>query len=182
MIKLEINESTFQRLQRWAIPLVDSPESVVIRVLDAAERDLARRKAAAIPPESASENPVEGASGPFSPSVSRRERTLHALLRKGIVTSGSRLVLMAERIPGMAKVDPADIRFRCKIGPQPTARRNIIWDKDGRLYSLSALTELLRDQEGVPLSLGALNGYWYWAVDYDTSNALWDLAEAAGRN
>ena len=97
---------------------------------------------------------------PRRPTRRRGERTIHILVREGIVEAGTRLVLHAPHVLAGATIDdPADPKFHARVADNPTSRANIIWDIDGLLYSLSALSEKLRDDHGVPLAAGALAGY-----------------------
>lgn len=47
----------------------------------------------------------------------------------------------------------------------------------GEEVALSPLTVRLRDQYGVAVNKGAVNGFKYWCLATDTSRTLWDLAE-----
>lgn len=174
MPTLNVSETVFQRIQRFAVPLVDTHDSVLMRILDAAERYAGGRPVAVSQPA-----PSKAPAGSIAPRpAGRRERTNHILLRKGLFEPGTRLVLILDRVPGVETPAPDDPRFRCRVSNQPTSRHNVIWDHDGKAYSLSALTELLRDREGVPLSSGALNGYALWGLESTPGQSLWELANS----
>ena len=79
----------------------------------------------------------------------RRERTIHILVREGVVAPGTRIVFHAGYLIAGATVDLADKKFHARISDEPTARDNVVWDFDGERYSLSALSVKLRDEHGV---------------------------------
>jgi hypothetical protein len=43
-MKIEISSQTFKRLQRYAVPLKDTPEEVIMRLLDACEKSSGGKK------------------------------------------------------------------------------------------------------------------------------------------
>ena len=105
----------------------------------------------------------------------RGERTIQVLVRNGQVTTGTELVLMPKRLQHPYTPEDSTL-LRAKVGEAPTAQANVIWEFDGAPYSLSHLSEILRDMHDVPLAGGGLNGYWYWARADDPSLSLWELS------
>lgn len=170
MPNYEISEPTVARLLKWGTPLKDDMETVLHRVLEAAEahrREQSAGGAQAAPWSNEQSQPRQG----------KRERTLHVLMREGLMAPGTELVLASTALPHSTGLDRADSKFQCKIGPVPRARENVIWKHDGRAYALSALTEKLRDEYGVPFNGGALNGYMWWSLASSPGKSLWDQAE-----
>ena len=178
MPMLEVSDSVFQRIQRWAVPLVDTMDSALTRILDAADGNQART--VTLPPAVSGPLPPTRLIGAQVPNT-KRARTLHVLLRKGLLAPGTKLVIVPDRFSGHQLPDMSDPRFHCRIGPTPRTRQNVVWDFDGRAYSLSTLTEKLREEHATGFSQGALNGYWHWALESQPDKSLWDLAEEVGR-
>jgi len=111
-------------------------------------------------------------------SFGRRERTQTILDRLGLWRADVPLVFDRRRLPSDYAYDEDDPRFLAHVGPEPGVRRNVIWRSDGEAYSLSALTEMMRDDLEVPLARGALNGYYHWCLADHPDTSLWELAEA----
>lgn len=109
----------------------------------------------------------------------RAERTIHTLVKNGQVQPGTVIVLMSKRFQHLYEPESPSL-FRAKIGDVPTAQANVIWEHDGASYSLSHLTEVIRDNHGAPLAGGGLNGYWYWAREDDPSVSLVELSRQPG--
>ncbi len=177
MVRLEVTEPIFQRIQGWAVPLVDSTDSTLTKILDAADYQRG------LPPTPTQVGPRSGPSGSTLVSrSSKRARTSHVLLRGGVLQSGTRLRFVWSQMRARPDYEPSDPRFEARVGAQPGARANIIWNFDGRAYSLSALTEKLRDDEGIDIARGALNGYDFWALEANPMTSLWTIAEELGRS
>lgn len=171
MREVKLEDDVVAGLQRHATPLVDDFNSVIRKLLREVEsygigRDL---------------SPVQVATAPTRQSA-KRERTMHVLLRAGILKSGTRLVLSERQVQGSLPVPISDKKLHCAIGANPRARQNVVWESDGLSYSLSALTEKLRDEYQIPLVGGALNGNLFWCLESNPGKTLWDLAEECGRN
>ena len=165
---LRVSDETFERLKAFAEPLEDTADDALRRVLDLAERRVTEPKGS------------KGAKGaglpPPTAKGGRRERTAHVLERCGVLVPGAELVLMLDRLPPMTGADPDDL-FRAIVSERPRARQNVIWSFDERRYSLSTLSEQLREEYSVPLPEGGLNGYLHWALASDRSRSLWEIAE-----
>ena len=168
---LRVSDDTFNRLKAFAEPLEDTVDDALRKVLDLAETaaPLANEPDVATAVRTSA---VAEASG-------RRERTAHVLERAGILVPGTELVLLIERLPRMTKhaVDPADLKFRAVVGDRPRARKNVIWRENGERYSVSTLSEHLREEHCVSLPEGGLNGYLHWGLASDRSRSLWEIAE-----
>ncbi len=103
-------------------------------------------------------------------------------LRTGILAPGTRLVLDERQVSGPSPISLTDRKLRCSVGSAPRARENVVWEEDEKSYSLSGLTMKLRDECGVPLTGGALNGNLFWCLESSPGKSLWDLAEENGRS
>lgn len=169
---LRVSDGTFTRLKAFAEPLEDTADDALRKVLDLAEKHEA---VAAAPTRPVAEpTPVTVARG-------RRERTAHVLERAGILVPGTELVLLVDRLPVAIQggVGAADPKFQAVVGDRPRARKNVVWEFDDAQYSLSTLSEHLRESYGVPLPEGGLNGYLHWGLEEDPSRSLWEIAEDA---
>lgn len=98
----------------------------------------------------------------------RSERTLHVLLRNGLVARSTEIILIHS--------ENDDDLYHARFATNPRVRDNVVWAHDGNAYSLSRLTEMLRDEWEVNLPGGALNGYAFWALASNPTQSLWDLA------
>ena len=164
--ELRVSEATYEWLKGFAEPFEDTPEDALRKVLALAEQ----QRQAIGGDSSHMRPPVE------EPAVAtgggRRERTAHVLERLGVFDEGTELVLLDR----LGNLDPSDHRFRAVVD-RPRARQNVRWRHDERLYSISALTERIRDEHGVALPKGGLNGYQYWGLADDNSRSLWEITE-----
>ena len=160
---VQLSEATYARLKSFAEPFEDTPEDALRKVLALAEQ---QRQASGGEP---SPVPVVARAN------GRRGRTTHVLEHNGVFKAGTELVLLVDRIQG--NMDPSDRKFRAVVGKRPRARQNVRWRHDEQPYSLSALTERIRDDHDVALPKGGLNGYLYWGLAEDDSLSLWEIAE-----
>ena len=168
---LRVSDDTFNRLKAFAEPLEDTVDDALRKVLDLAET--------ATPPTNEPRVAAAVRAPGFIEARGRRERTAHVLERAGILVPGTELVLLIERLPRTTKdaVDSADPRFRAVVGDRPRARKNVIWRANGERYSVSTLSEHLREEHRVSLPEGGLNGYLHWGLASDRSRSLWEIAE-----
>ena len=173
MLTVTLEDDVVAGLQKYAIPMVDDTNSVIRKVL---------RQLESFASHAGNGNGHTPSAATVLRRKSKRERTLHALLRKGILAPGIRLALDQRQVHGALPVPLKDSKLRCSVGPVPRARQNVIWDFDGNSYSLSALTEKLRDSHGIPLTGGALNGYDFWCLESSPGKSLWTMAEENGRS
>jgi hypothetical protein len=173
MHTVSLDDDVFAGLQRYAVPMVDDTNSVIRKLLRWIETSR---------PKGAADSSINSGARPPALNVHKRERTLHTLLRRGVVGPGTRLVLDERQVHGPSPVGLTDKKLRCSVGSVPRARQNVVWGYDGNSYSLSALTEKLRDDCQVPLTRGALNGYDFWCLESTPGKTLWDLAEENQRS
>ncbi len=164
MPEIEISDLTAMKLERWRVPALNEPwDRVVRRVLETANGRV----------NGASEQSVD-----LRPpaSTGKKERTLYTLLRNSVVKPGDRFVLATKILAAPIQWPPDDPRLRCVLDDEPRQQRNVVWEFDGKPYSLSALTAKLRDEHGLPISQGGLNGYACWSLESMPGETLWDLA------
>lgn len=166
---IQLSEGTYDRLKGFAEPFEDTPEDALRKVLALAEQWQAANEGEPSPARPLAEAPVA------TRGSGRRGRTTHELEHLGVFKAGTELVMLVDRLPG--GLDASDRRFRAVVGEHPRARQNVRWRHDRQLYSLSALTERIRDDHGVALPRGGLNGYQHWGLAKDDSRSLWDIAE-----
>lgn len=165
---IRVSDDTFNRLKRFAEPLEDTPEDALRKVLTIAEKSGGAVKQPAL----------ESGQRSRAASGGRRPRTTHVLEGSGAFSPGTELVLLGDRLPfARGDWDSDDPLYRARVGDRPRARHNVIWDFDGGRYSLSALSESLREEHGVPLPEGGLNGYLHWGLAGDSERSLWEIAE-----
>lgn len=98
----------------------------------------------------------------------RQPRTSSILASAGIIAPG-----VVIRLIGRSNEE----RTTATFGDPVTGNKNVIWKEDGQAYSLSALTTKLRDELGLDLPAGSLNGYAYWSL-HSESESLSARAQA----
>lgn len=113
-------------------------------------------------------------------TAQRGEKTIATLIRTGRAQAGDALIFDRRRLPD-GTTDLSSKQFHARFGRDLAAAKNVVWDDDDQPYALSRLTAELRDNHGVPLPAGGLNGYLYWCLASDTDTSLFELAEKAGR-
>ena len=104
----------------------------------------------------------------------RREDTRLVLIRAGLIKPGTVLTLLPS-YSGADPFDPGDRKHRAKFADDIHARNNVVWEEDGKLYSLSGLCVHMRDNYGFRFP-SAINGYEYWSLEVSDED-LWTLAE-----
>ncbi|HLL02073.1 MAG TPA: hypothetical protein VK539_15890 [Myxococcaceae bacterium] len=110
-------------------------------------------------------------------SGEQRERTLQVLERHGVISAGTEIEIVPEALPkdGVQR-DPKT--FRATIGDL-RSRSSVVWQLDGKPYSASKLTHLLRDEHGMTWLLNNIFTHWRVAGE---SKSMWDHAESLTRN
>lgn len=108
----------------------------------------------------------------------RREATALILVRENVIRPGTRIVFREQGLDGVSDLEPAV--WRATFTDEPTGRRNINWERDGKAYSVTGLMKKLRDDFGVDLPK-ELNGYLYWSLEDDPEHTLFELAHGTKR-
>ena len=104
----------------------------------------------------------------------RRELTRTVLLREGLIKPGTVITLLPSFLQSEGQpIDPEAPECRAKFAEDLT---NVVWEKDGKTYSLSKLCAHMKDECGFPFPSPA-NGYLYWSLEGDDV----DLATLAER-
>ncbi len=173
MHAVNLDDDVFAGLQKYAVPMVDDTNSVIRKLLRWAQSSSFK---------AARDRSINSGAPPAVVNVHKRERTFHTLLRKGVIAAGTRLVLDERQVRGPSPVPLTDRKLRCSVASPPRARENVVWEEDGKSYSISALTAKLRDDCGVPLTGGALNGSLFWCLESSPGKSLWALAEENQRS
>ena len=110
-------------------------------------------------------------------SAGRRELTLHALARHGLIANGSNLEIIPEALPSDAAT--RDPRTYLATVSDLTVRESIVWQLDGKAYSPTALTKRLAAEHG--MSWLANNIFMHWRIA-GTNESMWDKAESLTRH
>lgn len=111
-------------------------------------------------------------------TVTRQRRALTStiLIENNIVEGGERIMLYAPSLHEPGDFDASDSKWQANFGPNPWARRNVEWDSES--YSLTKLSEHLRDSHDVPLPEGTLSAYWFWCLVDRPGTSLAALADS----
>lgn len=108
---------------------------------------------------------------------SKRPRTMQILLDNGIVKGGER-VYLKNALPAHLQYKKGDTMFSGVLTGKRGKSNAIVWDKDGKEYSISMLAwTIFRDTHPEKKDPGGVNGSWHWVLNNDKT--LWSLAEAA---
>ncbi len=105
-------------------------------------------------------------------AAGRRELTLHALARHGIIAAGTEIEVVPKALPPSSNTTDPRI-FKATIGDL-ASRESVIWQYDGKHYSPTALTRHLAAEHG--LVWLANNIFIHWQVA-GSSESMWDKAE-----
>ena len=104
----------------------------------------------------------------------RRARTLTVLVANGVIRGGEKIRPYAPNMGELDNFDVNDPKWQAEI----IADRLIGWNNNlrwnGKGYSLSKLTSLLREQHKVPFPNGG--PYWYWCLVEQPESSLAELA------
>ena len=105
----------------------------------------------------------------------RAERTSAVLIRESLIKPGTIITLLPTNEESVDLKDPKNrARFDNLL-----AQKNVIWEQDGKPYSLSGLCGHMRDNYGYRFP-ASVNGYAHWALE-GSGEDLWTLAERHGR-
>ena len=106
----------------------------------------------------------------------RRALTSTVLVEHNVIQGGERIMLYPANLYEPGEFDASDDRWQASFGPNPLVRRNVEWNGDA--YSLTKLSEHLRDKHGVPLPEGTLSAYWFWCLVDRPGTSLAALADS----
>lgn len=182
MKTVKLSDSVWHRLQRHAIPLEDSLDDVINRLLDRFERadtqealtneQASSATAVTEPPAIPAQSKHLPAIGPHPVTRPRRfarsrsVTTDQVLRTRGRIGPGTRIGVIADKLPN--GTDPGDRRFLARFGPNA---KDVIWEFDGKTYSISELSRLLA-QYGVRANPDSENGYRVFGLLSDRSESL----------
>ncbi len=103
----------------------------------------------------------------------RKELTRTVLVRAGVVKPGTVITLLSS-VPS-PEDDSAELGATKRRATFAQDGYNVIWEEDGKQYSLSGLCSHMRDEHGFRLPSPS-NGYLYWSIEGSDEN-LSSLAE-----
>lgn len=109
-------------------------------------------------------------------SGTRREETLKALARHGVLQTGTEIEIVPDARPEGSAATESSL-FRAKIGDL-SRKQSVIWLHDNAVYALTNLTWKLSEEHGVQQPQGKIAPYW--RIVGHTEN-LWNEAERLGR-
>jgi hypothetical protein len=92
---------------------------------------------------------------------------------------GDNLVLPPRGI-GQDYLDVEDPTYQTRFTDDRSKSKNVVWEREGNLHSLSNRCEHVRDAYGAPFSKGAVNGYTCWTPEGSQASSH-DLAETTTR-
>ena len=159
---VRISDQTWTRLQEWAVPLVDSVDDALIRVLDAAGSPKTSR------------NPRRQ----VGQIKAKRAQSKDVLVSAGVFRRGTKLRLLKRSWP--ADISGDDPLINVEVS-DPSSQQNVTWKFDGKSYALSDLSPILRDKYGAKVAKNLVNGYKYWTLLDTPNESLWDAAERLRR-
>ncbi len=105
----------------------------------------------------------------------RAERTSAVLIRESLIKAGTIITLLPTNEESVDLKDPKNRAGFDNL----LAQKNVIWEQDGKPYSLSGLCGHMRDNYGYRFP-ASVNGYAHWALE-GSGEDLWTLAERHGR-
>ena len=106
----------------------------------------------------------------------RRALTSTVLVQHKVIQGGERIMLYPANLYEPGEFDASDHKWQASFGPNPLVRRNVEWNGDS--YSLTKLSEHLRDTHSVPLPEGTLSAYWFWCLVDRPETSLAALADS----
>ncbi len=111
-------------------------------------------------------------------SVTRQRRppTSNVLFNHGRIKGGEEIKLFSPYFSDSDEFDIDDSKWHAHFGSEPSARRNVNWN--GRAYSLTNLSVLLRDKHSVPFPDVGFSAYWYWCLVDEPDKPLAELANS----
>ena len=172
---IRIKDETWERLKTFAVPLEDSVDDVINRLIDSMAKP-ANVVGARESESQVTTAPVPAATAPPVPrpqarGISRRSRrplTAEVLRTAGVIKDGTKIGVLLPLLPPGAGSD--DKRFTATFSYNA---RDVIWDYDGQEYSLSRLTMDLADAPfNVRANKESENGFRIWGLLGDRHTSL----------
>lgn len=117
----------------------------------------------------------------------KRRNVLKTLVTHSIIEPGDTIVLMQWNDPEKT-IDQSDPKFRAKFADPIEQWKNIIWEQDGKAYSLTNLSQVMLEMGLAPFTVSGKRAKWVasaftnWALASDPERSLWELANEANRN
>ncbi|MEX0783203.1 MAG: hypothetical protein WD557_11175 [Dehalococcoidia bacterium] len=172
MKTIELQDETWGRLQQHAIPLQDNADDVINRLLDLADGPPAYAGDAPTSVNGAApaESPVARMPVPLRAPSDRREHTDVVLRRAGTVTPGARIAVLLEKVPHGR--DPDENIFLARFAADG---KRVVWDFDGKTYSISYLSQVLARRYGVRANAPGENGFRVFGLASDRTRSLEEL-------
>lgn len=104
-----------------------------------------------------------------------RPKTMKILIENNLVAVDDQLILQFG-LPSHVIFDPDDPTFKAAITGKLGQSDAVRWEKDGREYSISALTWMIfKDLHPEKKDPGGINGNWHWV--HSSGKTLWQIAE-----
>ena len=104
-----------------------------------------------------------------------RPKTMKVLIENNLVQEGDK-ILLQNGLPDHIEYKESDPTFIATITGKLGQSNAVCWEKDGKEYSISALTwKVFKEQHPEEKDPGGVNGNWHW-VNSDGKN-LWIVAE-----
>ncbi|HEX6029953.1 MAG TPA: hypothetical protein VFY90_00895, partial [Tepidiformaceae bacterium] len=176
-----VSDETFSRLQARTVPLVDTADSVIRRLLDLAEAAGQASDSQLLNRQGARETRPIQLRSTAQRSTGRRPRraTTDTVLRqRGVIGPGTRIAVVLQKLPPGADRD--DRKFTARFAQNA---RDVIWDFDGSVYSISNLAKRLGATFGVHANPDSENGFRIFGLADNRSTDLerlrFDLEEEA---
>jgi hypothetical protein len=149
---ITVRQVTYERLKREAEPLVDDADSVITRLLDLATEVGTSRGTgdwSGFPQPTAARLIL-----PRSRKAGRRAVTSSILRQEGLIRAGTRVGVVRRKLPPGASL--ADNTYTASFAANG---RDLVWDSDRKVYSVSALARLLASRHGVTANPRSENGF-----------------------
>ena len=104
-----------------------------------------------------------------------RPRTMKILLENKLIKEGDKIYLKND-LPNYLQYKESDPMFIATITGKMGQSNAVLWEKDGKEYSISALTwKIFKETHPEKKDPGGINGNWHW-VNEEGEN-LWNIAQ-----
>ncbi len=175
MKTIDLSDSTWIRLQQLAIPLEDTADTVVKRLLDEHDRSTTVPHEPPPPPLpttlAAAAAPRSAPSGTYAATKRRRRPHTDVVLRSmKKIGPGTAVAVTFDRLPPGADAD--DKRYTARFGGDG---KHVVWDFDGQEYSISELSLLLAQRHGVKGGRESENGFRVFGLLSNRNENLEDM-------